>query len=174
MPENELSFFKIWWRSVSPTSVVSVRFPHSRHGNSGKTSNSAKTKVLDDFLTFVDTNKRLLLHLFLCHLNYWVFLLTLRRGRRWIPTRNVLISFLIETWRDKMTGWDQSCHRACVISSQITWTPVCVDGKTHSSHFLNWFAHKIVAPLSFSQEGKFKLVCTQIHSWEASLKSFAF
>ena len=58
MPENEWSSFKIWWRSVSPTSVVSVRFPHARHGNSGKTSNSAKTKVLDDFLTFVDTNSQ--------------------------------------------------------------------------------------------------------------------
>ena len=49
MPENELSSFKIWWRSVSLTSVVSVRFPHACHGNSGKTSNCAKTKVLDDF-----------------------------------------------------------------------------------------------------------------------------
>ena len=36
----------------------SVRYPHACHGNAGRTSNSSKTSVMEDFLTFVDTNSQ--------------------------------------------------------------------------------------------------------------------
>ena len=38
--------------------MVEVRFPHERHGNAGKISNSAKVSVCQDFLEFVDNNSR--------------------------------------------------------------------------------------------------------------------
>lgn len=48
MPEEvDVSFLK-WWRSISPSTLVEVRVPHQRHGLAGKTSNSAKTDVLDE------------------------------------------------------------------------------------------------------------------------------
>lgn len=34
--------------------IVQVRYPHGRHGLSGKTSNSAKVSVMQDFIAFVD------------------------------------------------------------------------------------------------------------------------
>lgn len=37
---------------------VSVRYPHSHHGNTRKTSNSAKTSVMNDFLDFADNNSQ--------------------------------------------------------------------------------------------------------------------
>ena len=37
---------------------MDVRYPHARHGNAAKTSHSAKTSVMDDFLTFVDLNSQ--------------------------------------------------------------------------------------------------------------------
>ena len=56
MPDEvDVSFLK-WWRTISPSTLVEVRVPHQRHGLAGKTSNSAKTDILDDFLTFVDAN----------------------------------------------------------------------------------------------------------------------
>ena len=48
----------MWWRSLSGSTTVSVRFPHAKHGNAGKASNSAKETVMDDFLTFVDINSQ--------------------------------------------------------------------------------------------------------------------
>jgi len=44
--ELEISF-KTWWRHLDPSVTVDVRFPHARHGKSG--TNSAKTKIMDDF-----------------------------------------------------------------------------------------------------------------------------
>ena len=38
--------------------MVQVRYPHDRHGNAGKVSHAAKTSILQDFLTFVDTNSQ--------------------------------------------------------------------------------------------------------------------
>ena len=38
--------------------IVRVRYPHERHGNAGKTSHSAKTSVMQDFLQFVDLNSQ--------------------------------------------------------------------------------------------------------------------
>ena len=45
--------FKSWWRFLDPSATVEVR--HSRHGNSGKVSNSS---VMNDFLEFVDVNSQ--------------------------------------------------------------------------------------------------------------------
>ena len=38
--------------------MVNVRFPHERHGNSGKVANSAKTSIMEEFLEFVDNNSQ--------------------------------------------------------------------------------------------------------------------
>ena len=43
---------------TSELAVISVRYPYTRHGNASKPSNSAKTTVLNDFLTFVDANRQ--------------------------------------------------------------------------------------------------------------------
>ena len=56
MPDSEKSSFKTWWCSLPESTVVSVRLPCVTHGHAGKPSNSAKKAVLEDFLTFVDTN----------------------------------------------------------------------------------------------------------------------
>ena len=56
MPDSEDSWFKTWWRSLPESTVVSVRLPRVTHGNTGKSSNSAKKAVLQDFLAFVDAN----------------------------------------------------------------------------------------------------------------------
>lgn len=56
MPPNTEISFKTCWRSLPSSTMVEVRYPHERHGNSGQTSHSAKTAVMDDFLLFVDTN----------------------------------------------------------------------------------------------------------------------
>ena len=54
MPDRcDLSFI-IWWRSLDSDTIVKERYPHERHGLAGKTSNSAKVDVMDDFLSFVD------------------------------------------------------------------------------------------------------------------------
>lgn len=45
--------FKKWWRTVDPSDIVDVRYPHKKHGN---TSHSAKTKTMEKFLEFVDNN----------------------------------------------------------------------------------------------------------------------
>ena len=56
MPDGEESSFKKWWRYFPASTVVSVRFSHTRHGNAGKASNSSKQTMMEDFLTFVDIN----------------------------------------------------------------------------------------------------------------------
>ena len=33
MPDGVKSSFKLWWRSLCVTTVVNVRFPHTKHGN---------------------------------------------------------------------------------------------------------------------------------------------
>ncbi len=58
MPDGTETSFKTWWKTITPSQLVSVRLPHSRHGNAGKTSNSAKTTVMQDFLQFVDVNSQ--------------------------------------------------------------------------------------------------------------------
>ena len=46
--------FKEWW----PFHSVMVRYPHARHGNAGRKSNSSKSAVMEDFLSFVDENSQ--------------------------------------------------------------------------------------------------------------------
>lgn len=58
MPAGIEMCFTLWWRSLASTELVEVRYPHSRHGNAGKTSHSAKTSLMDDFLAFVDMNSQ--------------------------------------------------------------------------------------------------------------------
>ena len=43
---------------LDPTTEVQVRFPHEKHGNAGKISNSAESSIMEDFLSFVDTNSQ--------------------------------------------------------------------------------------------------------------------
>ena len=58
MPDSLDTSFKNWWRAVTPSTTVEVRYPHERHGNAGKTSHSAKTETMDDFLKFIDSNSQ--------------------------------------------------------------------------------------------------------------------
>ncbi len=58
MPTDIETSFTRWWRGLDPSVTVSVWYPHGRHGNAGKKSNSAKTGVMEDFLTFVDMNSQ--------------------------------------------------------------------------------------------------------------------
>ena len=49
--------FNKWWSSLEPSHTVMVRYPHERHGNAGRKSNSSKGSVMEDFLCFIDINK---------------------------------------------------------------------------------------------------------------------
>ena len=53
MPTDVETSFKIWWRGLDPSVELEVRYPYDRHGNAGKTSNSAKTGIMQDFLELV-------------------------------------------------------------------------------------------------------------------------
>jgi len=56
MPQGVEASFKTWWRGLLPASKVEVRYPHERHGNAGRVSNSAKAGTREQFLQFVDLN----------------------------------------------------------------------------------------------------------------------
>ena len=58
MPASREICFKAWWLSLQPSDQVTVRYPHARHGNAGKRSNSSKGSVMEDFLNFVDANSQ--------------------------------------------------------------------------------------------------------------------
>ena len=58
MPARVDSSFKNWWEPLEPSATVTVRMPHSRHGNAGQVSHSAKTSVRERFLEFVDNNSQ--------------------------------------------------------------------------------------------------------------------
>jgi hypothetical protein len=55
---NDQEFFDRWWDSIGNAEMVQVHYPHEGHGLARKTSNFAKTSVLDDFLNFVDENSQ--------------------------------------------------------------------------------------------------------------------
>lgn len=58
MPHDcDLSFLR-WWKTLTSADVVNVRYPHSRHGNAGKPSNSAKTDSKARYLEFIDLNSQ--------------------------------------------------------------------------------------------------------------------
>ena len=56
MPASLETSFKTWWKSLVPSTIVQVRFPHERHGNAGRVSDSAKSDTRKEFLEFVDSN----------------------------------------------------------------------------------------------------------------------
>ena len=58
MPASLDIAFKEWWHTLEPSHTVMVRYPHERHGNAGRKSNSSKDSVMEDFLTFVDANSQ--------------------------------------------------------------------------------------------------------------------
>ena len=58
MPSDKEMSFKEWWMSLDPSDTVMVRYPHGRHGNAGRPSNSSKTPLMEDFLSFVDINSQ--------------------------------------------------------------------------------------------------------------------
>lgn len=58
MPADKEIAFKEWRMKLDASDIVSVRYPHARHGNAGRKSNSSKMSVMDDFLAFVDVNSQ--------------------------------------------------------------------------------------------------------------------
>lgn len=58
MPANLDIAFKEWWMSLQHTDSVDVRYPHARHGNAGRRSNSSKASIMYNFLDFVDANSQ--------------------------------------------------------------------------------------------------------------------
>lgn len=58
MPGDKEMLVKSWWMTLSDSDVVSVRYPHARHGNAGRVSNSSKRAIMDDFLAYVDANSQ--------------------------------------------------------------------------------------------------------------------
>ena len=49
LPSDEASFHD-WRKDLEEDDDVEVRYPHEQHGLCGKTSNRAKTSVMNDFL----------------------------------------------------------------------------------------------------------------------------
>ena len=58
MPKDLVLSFKMWWKSLSDTSVGQFRYPYEHHGNALRESNSFKRTVWDEFLIFVDANNQ--------------------------------------------------------------------------------------------------------------------
>lgn len=58
MPIGLSQSLNSWWKTLSTDDEVNVRFPHGRHGLSGKVSNSAKSKAKAEFLDFIDQNSQ--------------------------------------------------------------------------------------------------------------------
>ena len=58
MPSGCDEAFSTWWKSKGSADIISVRYPHERHGLAGRVSNSAKTDTMNDFLNFVDANSQ--------------------------------------------------------------------------------------------------------------------
>ena len=56
--EEESTTFARWWRSLSGSDVVEVKFPYERHGLAKRSSNHSKQGVMADFLQFVDINSQ--------------------------------------------------------------------------------------------------------------------
>lgn len=58
MPADVDTSFTKWWKSLDQSAAVDVRYPHRKHGNALKSSHSAKTSTMEDFLKFVDVNSQ--------------------------------------------------------------------------------------------------------------------
>ena len=55
LPSDDTNFQE-WWDELDNDEDVEVKYPHEEHGLCRKTSNRAKTDVMNDFLKFVDNN----------------------------------------------------------------------------------------------------------------------
>lgn len=121
MPDEVGDSFLKWWRSADSSTIVEVRVPHQRHGLAGKTSNSAKTSVLDDFLIFVDTN-------------------TQPNGRASDssgPTSYFLPNFTtIQTPKKNVSNFPERCNRSVVFefnrAQQESGKTGCSNGTAHN------------------------------------------
>lgn len=49
--------FTQWWRSLGSSELV-VRYPHEKHSNACRVSNSTKPSIMNDFISFVDANSQ--------------------------------------------------------------------------------------------------------------------
>lgn len=58
MPADIDTSFKKWWKTLDPSVIVDLRYPHEKHGNAFNPSHSAKTSTMEDFLQFVDMNSQ--------------------------------------------------------------------------------------------------------------------
>ena len=58
MPESCDMSFMAWWKLLDNSSIVTVQYPHERHGLAGSTSHAAKVDAKQDFLNFVDINSQ--------------------------------------------------------------------------------------------------------------------
>jgi hypothetical protein len=58
VPDRVKTAFRLWWESLPSEHTVDVRYPHEKHGLTGKTSNNARTDTKEDFLRFVDNNSQ--------------------------------------------------------------------------------------------------------------------
>ena len=58
MPASLEIAFKEWWVSLEPSHTVMVRYPHAHRGIAGRMSNSCKSSVMQDFLSFVAINSQ--------------------------------------------------------------------------------------------------------------------
>ena len=50
--------FTQWWRSLGSSELVVVHYPHEKHGNACRVSNSTKPSIMNDFISFVDANSQ--------------------------------------------------------------------------------------------------------------------
>ena len=46
VPDGVTAPFKAWWKGLENEDIVTVRYPHERHGLAGKISYHAKTSIL--------------------------------------------------------------------------------------------------------------------------------
>lgn len=58
MPSGSKESMHKWWKSIENEEVVSVKYPHERHGLAGKKSNFNKSITMEEFLNFVDLNSQ--------------------------------------------------------------------------------------------------------------------
>jgi len=58
MPQGCEMSFMAWWKLLESSSIVTVQYPHERHGHAGKISHAAKVDAKKEFLTFVDLNSQ--------------------------------------------------------------------------------------------------------------------
>ena len=54
MPEDVEISMRVWWAALPGDHEVDVRYPHEKHGLSGRVSNNAKLRTKASFLKFVD------------------------------------------------------------------------------------------------------------------------